>query len=296
AFDMFRFTTKWQPQDSIKFVYPKTSITDFFPKIAGYDRVFGNFSAENAVYFHLPSVEGYDPLYIKRYGEFIAGIDTTGQSGLTQAVVLLPRESENTSKAINLLGIKYFLQKKKDNHKNWTFPIWNYPKDQFKLIFSDSQYEVFENTYAFPRAFLVGSYKVIQNQNGIISAMFAKGTDLRDSIILEKDPHVPAGFLPSGTVKIASYTPDKITINVSTNVPQLLFLSDAYYPGWKAYVDGKVTEIYRADYAFRAVKVPAGKHMIIFSYQPQSFFLGLLLAAFGVIGMLGALWYHKEKA
>jgi uncharacterized membrane protein YfhO len=55
-------------------------------------------------------------------------------------------------------------------------------------------------------------------------------------------------------------------------------LLDTYYPGWKAYVDEMPAPIYRADYNFRAVSLPAGRSVVRFSYAPWSFRLGILLS------------------
>jgi uncharacterized membrane protein YfhO len=63
-----------------------------------------------------------------------------------------------------------------------------------------------------------------------------------------------------------------------------LVLSDTYYPGWKAFVDGKETKIYRADYAFRAIPLNAGTHRVEFTYDPISFKLGVGGTLMGIIG------------
>ena len=67
SFEMLRFSMKWLPYDPKSLVYPAVPVTSYFKKIAGYNRVFGNFGAEDSNYFNLPGVEGYDALYIKRY-------------------------------------------------------------------------------------------------------------------------------------------------------------------------------------------------------------------------------------
>ena len=79
-------------------------------------------------------------------------------------------------------------------------------------------------------------------------------------------------------VKIVDYQPQRVILETSANKEALLFLSDAYYPGWKAFVDGEQAKIYQANYAFRAVVVPKGEHKIIFNYQPDSFHLGVAVS------------------
>jgi uncharacterized membrane protein YfhO len=86
-----------------------------------------------------------------------------------------------------------------------------------------------------------------------------------------------------GTVTIASYKPNKAILNCETNQDAFLYVSDTYYPGWRAYVDGKRTKIYRANLAFRAGKVPKGKHTVVFRYVPISFYIGLCLTIFGIL-------------
>ncbi len=65
----------------------------------------------------------------------------------------------------------------------------------------------------------------------------------------------------------------------------MLFLSDTYYPGWKAFVDGAEQPIYRADFVLRAVSVPSGVHTVRFVYDPLSWKLGLALSGFGLVAL-----------
>ena len=85
---------------------------------------------------------------------------------------------------------------------------------------------------------------------------------------------------------IISYKPQEITIRARSNVPQMLFLSDNYYPGWKAYVDGKETKIYRADFTFRSIYLPKGSHVVGFEYDPMSFKLGYIVSSLSFIVLL----------
>ena len=66
-----------------------------------------------------------------------------------------------------------------------------------------------------------------------------------------------------------------MVIDVKTPNDGFVFLSDTYYPGWKATIDGKKTRLYRANYCFRAVKVEKGDHLIEMRFLPKSFVIGL---------------------
>ena len=76
----------------------------------------------------------------------------------------------------------------------------------------------------------------------------------------------------------------------------MLVLTDSYYPGWKARVYETEVPIARANYGFRAVALPPGKHVVTFRYEPATFRVGLfvaltalaLLAAWGMAVYLGS--------
>ena len=85
------------------------------------------------------------------------------------------------------------------------------------------------------------------------------------------------------------------TLKTNSSKQALLFLSDTYYPEWKATVDGKQTKIYLADYAFRSVVIPAGNHEVIFEYVPNAFYKGLIVGGVGLIALLiVSLYIHKK--
>lgn len=286
AFDMLRFAKKWQAFDPKNLVFLKTQTADGFSKISGYNRVFGNFGAEAAVYYRLPSVEGYDSLYIKRYGELVSSFDDGRVKEAARSVVSFPKNGLYTSKAIGLLDIKYVVHKLADDHAVWTFPFWSYPNNQFKLIYKDSKYEFYENILVNPHILFTGDYKVISDPQKIVDTMFSKNFDLGSAIVLEKQPGLEIIKGNIGKAEIVKYATNKIDIKVEATNKGLLFLADSYYQGWNAKVDGRDTKIYRADYSFRAVVVPEGKHKVEFVYFPLSFKIGIWLAFVGFLGIL----------
>jgi uncharacterized membrane protein YfhO len=75
-------------------------------------------------------------------------------------------------------------------------------------------------------------------------------------------------------------------IDASLNDAGILVLADSYYPGWKAYVDGKEEKILRANLFFRAVSLSAGRHTVEFRYEPRSFAIGLAISVGTVIVLI----------
>lgn len=75
----------------------------------------------------------------------------------------------------------------------------------------------------------------------------------------------------------------------------LLYMADAWYPGWRATVNDKPAPILNANYGFRAVVVPAGDAVVRLSYLPSGFLLGLLLSALGLAAVTGLLWFGDHR-
>jgi uncharacterized membrane protein YfhO len=65
-------------------------------------------------------------------------------------------------------------------------------------------------------------------------------------------------------------------------------LSDNYYPGWRAYIDGSPTRVLRANHTMRAVRVPAGHHVVSFAFIPAAFFVSMYVSFAGAALTLAA--------
>lgn len=96
---------------------------------------------------------------------------------------------------------------------------------------------------------------------------------------------------PGGTVRIVSEGAGELTVRVEADAAGWLLLRDTHYPGWEAEIDGEQLEIYRANGVFRAVEVPAGRHEIVWTYDPASFSVGLTLTTIGLV-LFGATLYY----
>jgi len=82
-------------------------------------------------------------------------------------------------------------------------------------------------------------------------------------------PYAASGVHQWGMVTVQKYENQSVSLYVHANVPGKVVLNDIYYPGWKAYINGKEVEIVRSNDIFRAVAVPAGKHTVRFEYKPS---------------------------
>ena len=100
-----------------------------------------------------------------------------------------------------------------------------------------------------------------------------------------------------GESLILSYAPERVLIRTRSEDPGCLVLTDAFYPGWQATVDGAPVPIFRADPYFRAVSLEAGQHRVEFIYRPLSFRLGIALSGLSLlIALLGLAWSGRPTA
>jgi hypothetical protein len=152
------------------------------------------------------------------------------------------------------------------------------------------------------RAFIVYNYKTFatarQESLFICSSQF----DPRNVVTLRgvTDDLLSDTTLGSGAkADIQSYTNNTIGLKVFTPKKGILVLSEIYFPGWNAYVDGQATHIYRADWSLRALVVDQGEHKIELRYEPTSFFHGaaISLSTLGLcIAGLVILYVRNRKA
>ncbi len=295
--DLAFYFNKITPFSPSGFVYPPTAVIEYLHKNGGINRFWGygtgyvdtNFSTLLQNY----SVEGYDPLFIRRYGELIS----TSNDGKLQKPI--PRADVNLAKGygtddlrsnyfrqrlMNLLGVKYVLNKNDALGESWQPDYQTFPSEIYQMAWQQGVWQIYENKNALPRAFLVGDYRVETEGQKIVDLLLQKDFDLQKQIVLEKrlvGLDLNTGF--KGEIGDLNYQPNVVKMKVKTSGNCLLFLSDNYFPGWQAEVAGQKVAIYRANYSFRAIPLTAGDHQVAFSYRPASLKSGAVVSGVGFI-------------
>ncbi len=293
--DLFYFFQKFNPFVPNSLIFPDTGILSYMKKNAGINRFWGYgnavIEANFATKYNIFSPDGYDPLYPKTYGEFLQ-LSNNGKFGnsndkIRSDAVITGGYGENDLpsnyyrlKILDMLGVKYVLDRTSNGSTEKTFP-----PDRFSLVYKKNEWRIFQNLKAAKRVFLTGDYKTYKSNKEFESVFFSKKFDPAKTILLEEKVNVNPKQSNSNIV-IESYKPNKIIFKAKSNTNKLLFLSDTYYPGWHAYIDGAETKIIRADFSFRSIVVPKGTHKIIFEYMPLSFYLGIKTTIISLVALI----------
>jgi hypothetical protein len=156
---------------------------------------------------------------------------------------------------------------------------------------------IYRNEAALPRAFVAAEARCLDTAE-VLKLIRARTVDFRREVLLTDclgatagDDRSPRRDAPSpGTARIERYGADRIVISAESNRGGYLVLTDAWFPGWTASVDGRETRVERADHAFRAVKLGPGHHDVEFRYAPMSVRLGLALSALAAVVTSALAW------
>ncbi len=183
-----------------------------------------------------------------------------------------------------------------ENTTNSSYPItelsntarWHHVEDI-------NQTTVYENLRAMPRAWLVPEVVSAKHEEVLQAIQSSRLPDGRtyepSQMALVEEPLAFKAPNPDSlaTAKIVNLADTYLKIQTQSASEAFLVLSDVYYPGWQATIDGKPAHIFQTNYVLRGVKVPAGKHQILFHFKPLSFHIGVGIstASLVVLGYLG---------
>ena len=259
VFDLFRFGWKFEPFTNQQYLFPSTSITSFLQNQKGVFRVMPTdskiFPPNFSIMYNLQTLDGYDPLYLQRYGELMAASarnipDIGTPFGFNR--IITPQDP--LSRTTDLLGVKYVLSLEEIKNSKLT------------QVFTDGFVRVYEYSMAMPRVFFVNTTLLADSKQQAIDGMFDLNFPLNKRAVVEnvQNKTLFKSNWDLGEAQILNYQDNKIAIDINNPGAGFLVLTDSYYPSWHATVDGKETPIYLTDYNFRGIITPKGKHTIVF--------------------------------
>lgn len=271
SFDSVRFAKKWMPFETRSKVFQDVPVIEGIKNNISHNRIFGNLGTEVASYYGIATIEGYDPLYIERYGEFVQSANTGKYTPAQRSVVKLDRRGKYADRVLDVLSVSLVFHPRPDTNQGWAYPVWE-NENRYSIIYQDDKFQLFKNNHALKRATLFYEYEAIRTEKEMLERFYSDSFDFRKILLLEENiPQLIGNGENVGDAQVISYSADKVTIKAKTTDTALLFLADTYYPGWKAIINGSQAKILRADYAFRAVVIPKGESIIEFTFNPFLF-------------------------
>ena len=152
---------------------------------------------------------------------------------------------------------------------------------------------MYRNAAQQPRAFVVSRATVVADRTAALRAIQDPAFDPRAAVVLEPPARplvAEAAFGLGADIRVDD--PEHVVIDVRSSQSAYLVLSDTFYPGWRATIDGRPTRIYRANSLVRAVAVDAGDRRVEFLYDPVTPKIGGTLSALSLVGL--ALYLRRQ--
>ena len=255
-FDLFRFSWKFNTFSKQEYLFPKTQTTSYLEKNIGNFRIATTdpriYPPNFSIIDEISSVEGYDPLFLKNYAEFISAINRNKPNinppfGFNRIV----RIENLNPRFLNLLGVKYILS------------FSDLTSLGYERVFQEGQTKIFENKTVIPKVFIAKKILSAKDKQQVINMMFENSFEPRTEVVVQDLTNLE--IKGKGEVQVKSYNSNKVEVSIQTSSEEFMVLTDIFYPTWKAKLqNGKELKIYQSDYLFRGVVVPPGKNVITF--------------------------------
>jgi hypothetical protein len=259
-------TVGFQHQDVVDFLRQDTSLYRI-------EATAGAWQPDAALVHGLYDIDGiFNPLGLAPYHAYLA-----------------IAKGERGAPLYNLLGAKYVLT-----------PKGQAPGDERLVsVYAENQkIDVYLNTEALPMALLVYQAHLVNSHTEAWNALFAD-FDPTETVILEESQIRSLSEIGDrrseivdGTIEFVTYGLNEIVLVVEMPADGWLVLSEVYYPGWQATVDGERTEVLRADYDFRAVALSPGKHVVRMTFTSRTWKAGLVMSGITWTGLVA--WMAGE--
>lgn len=189
---------------------------------------------------------------------------------------------------LNLLNVTYLISPKLQN-------LWL--KDKYPTIYENQEVRIHKNPSALKRVHFVKSVVRAESVD-ILAALINPRTDLSstawvENIEINTFNNAKYGD-SSGEVLEEKFSNNQIEIRAKSLNDSYLVLNESFDNGWRAWVSGKETPIYRTNYILQGIHVPTGIHMIKFAYQPYSFLIGATVSLLTLLLICCSFFWKKS--
>ncbi|MGH9967679.1 MAG: YfhO family protein [Pyrinomonadaceae bacterium] len=228
-------------------------------------------------------------------GEISVAAPTKQAPDLGLKVLRVTLESSQPDRAVALR--REWLEKAQASSERTRSQQTEETNEHWRPLVGVGDVAIFENTRMLPRAWLATDELVAteQDQIDVIRSGKLPNGQLWDPL------HTALVEAPTGSnfdgdatpdsAEVTLHEPNRVMVKTTSEVPAILVLSENDYPGWRAYIDGRVVKTLRVNYNLRGVALPAGNHVVSFVYFPKSVLIGLLTSLFAASGLM--FWYFR---
>jgi hypothetical protein len=222
-----------------------------------------------------------DPAIEYNFGQWHQ-LDATGgfSAGVTENIYRMDWPGERTR---DLFGVAYSVGKKPTR------------ANQEEVFASASGWKVYRNPNAFPRAWVVHRLLQAADRTSARDQMNHPSVDLRTTAVMLAPPPAVESCDGPEEVRWLLRRPSSLRFQADLRCRGVVVVSDTWYPGWSATVDGRETEVLEVDGGLRGVVAGAGRHEIEMKYRPWTFLLGAAMTALGILGGIVASWSLWRK-
>ena len=227
----------------------------------------------------LHQIIGDYPYVLSRYSR-LYNLANRGKPSALMKISAIQR----VSPVYNLFNLKYLVV---NSNRTLDIPGWY-------QVYNDGVLSILHNEYAKKRVYLHRHIKIVNEENEALLGVFELPSIRGEQIIVERDSVAEFSFDsgsllhrkdPNETVEIVKYSANRIELRAQLASDAWVILTDTFYPGWKATIDGQSeATIIPANYVFRAIHVPKGLHEIVFQYKPKYFSVSIMVALITLLG------------
>lgn len=219
------------------------------------------------------AIDGIAPLVVRDYAELVATLTATPwDPSAPNAVPDAAFDLRPTPFVLSLLNVRYTMTR------------------------AGRSWELLSNPNAAGAVMQPGDWRVLPDRRAVFVALRRGDFDPRQRVLFDEAPaeHPPHDAGSNGSARVTQYRANVLRVDVEQTRDGFVVLSEVFYPGWQAEVDGRPARVYRADGGLRAVFVPAGHHQLTCVFRPASLRLGAGITLLTLLG-LGAS-YRQAKA
>jgi hypothetical protein len=158
---------------------------------------------------------------------------------------------------------------------------------------------VYENRHAMPTAYVVHKTVLKEKEDEVLAEVANPAFDARSVAVIEDKnlPPLTGADVPSVADEVNSVRTDNNTLSIDVKIdkPGFLVVTDQYFPGWHAVVDGAEVPIAHANYLFKGIPIGPGTHQVVFYFRPTFWNLSLVLLALCFILNTAAFIFLRKR-